>query len=115
MLCSRLQPSAPWRMRLRRLSCMRARKASAWVGSIWYSMVTTTRPASGMLTSGRWKALEGLKSSSIWRSRTRRWTSSMQTTPLAAATMRLPRTPTMLATCPQSAAPVAVPPMMDIW
>jgi hypothetical protein len=39
----------------------------------------------------------------------------MQATPLAAATIRLPRTPTMLATWPQSAAPAAVPPMMDIW
>ncbi|MOA49948.1 hypothetical protein D3C78_1729010 [compost metagenome] len=81
-----------------------------------YSMVTTTRPASGaMVASGALKALDGLRSSSICRSDDRRCTSSIAITPLKAAMIRLVETEVMDATWPHSAAPSAVPPMMDIW
>ncbi|MNI88574.1 hypothetical protein D3C73_1458870 [compost metagenome] len=55
-----------------------------------YSMVTTTRPASGaMVAVGALKALDGLKSSSICRSDEKRCTSAMQTMPDTAAAIRL--------------------------
>jgi hypothetical protein len=76
MLCSRLQDSAPWRRRLRRLSCISVAEAPALAGSIRYSMVTTTRPASGGRAVGGVKAREGLRSSSMSRSGFRRCTIS---------------------------------------
>ena len=115
MLCSRLQPTAPWRRRLRRLSCISVRKRLALAGLMRYSICTTTRPLSGWSCVGGVQALEGLRSSSAWRSVTRRCTSSITSTPVAAAHSRLVGTLVSEATLPHSAAPMAVPPMMDIW
>ena len=115
MLCSMRHASAPWRMRLRRLSCISVRKRLALAGLMMNSMCTTTRPSSGWLCLGGSQALEGLKSSRAWRSRKTRCTTSMQSTPVMAATIRLVGTEVSDAILPHSAEPSAMPPMMDIW
>jgi WS/DGAT/MGAT family acyltransferase len=68
--CSSSHDSAPWRRRLRRLSCIRARNSAARAGSMRYSMVTTTRRGlRRRRQAGALKArCEGLRSSSMWRS-----------------------------------------------
>ena len=79
-------------------------------------MVTTTRPASGGVGAvGALKALEGLRSSSMARSATRRCTTAITMPPLTAARLKLVCTSVSEATWPHSAAPAAVAPMMLIW
>ena len=115
MLCSKRHCNAPWRRRLLRLACINVRKRLALAGLMMNSMCTTTRPSSGWLWRGGVQALEGLRSSSTWRSVNTRCTINMHSTPVAAAAIRLVGTEVSDATLPHSAAPRAVPPMMDIW
>ena len=77
--------------------------------------VTRRSPAWGVVGAcGVLKAFEGLRSSSVCRSDTRRCTSAIAATPVSEASARLMCTLVIDATCPHSAAPAAVAPMIAI-
>lgn len=84
-----------------------------------YSMVMTTRPFSSGVSAGgpaAQPARAGLMSaSSPETSVTQRSAASISRVPLAAATSRLERRSVTVATWPQSAAPIALAPMIAIW
>ena len=112
------QDSAPCRNRLRRLSCITARNSSARAGSIRYSIVVITGPASGSTgnaVTGAFQLCEGVSSSSAPPSTLYPRVSQSTATPVTAATARLVRTSVSAATCPHNAAPAPAPPISATW